>query len=258
MDDEGNVRVNSRTRLVAVGCDNAGSCAYVLANEKFKNYLQKHPNHYLYGEFLVRHTIRTYTDDAWNKLYIFDVIEYGEDGTRRYLSYEEYVPLLDEFNIEYIPLIKKLTNPSVEDIMNLQESCIFLQQEGCIGEGVVAKRYDFVNKYGKTRWAKVVRGQFKVSKTLHKPVHTDSIESLVVDELLTAELIEKEYAKIVNENGGAWNSKLISKFLGVTWHIFIVEESWNILRKYKNPKIDFKILNRLVTEKIKEVKSELF
>lgn len=258
LDNEGNVRVNSRNRLLAEGCDNAGSCAYVLAHEKFKNYLKKHPTHYLYGEFLVRHTIRTYEDDAWNKLYIFDVVEYDEEGVPHYLSYEEYAPLLDEFNIEYIPLIKKLVNPSVDEIMDLEDSCLFLQKEGCIGEGIVIKNYSFVNKYGRTTWAKVVRKQMQISHKINKPVEVGSIEQLAVDELCTAEFIEKEYAKIVNENDGAWSSKLIPKLIGTVWHTFVVEESWNIVKKYKNPKVDFKILNRLVTEKIKEVKKEVF
>lgn len=255
LDKEGNVKVNSRNRVLSLDFDNAGSYAYVLGNEKFKKYLEKHPTHYLYGEFLVPHTIRHYKDEAWNKLYIFDVVEYN-GGVPHYLSYEEYVPLLEEFNIEYIPLIKKLTNPSVEDIMNLQDSCTFLTKENKAAEGIVIKRYDFVNKYGRTTWAKVVRNEHKVVHKPKKPVSVDSIEHLIVKELCTNEFVEKEYAKFVNENG--WNSKFIPKFLGIVWHTFIVEESWNIVKKYKCPKIDFKILNRLVIEKIKEVKEELF
>lgn len=37
-----------------------------------------------------------------------------------------------------------------------------------------------------------------------------------------------------------------------------VEESWNFIKKYKNPMINFKRLQGMVTAKIKEVKPELF
>ena len=53
MDNSGNIRVNSRNRLLSIDNDNAGSCAYVLENDKYKNYLEKHPSHRLFGEWLV-------------------------------------------------------------------------------------------------------------------------------------------------------------------------------------------------------------
>lgn len=134
LDDEGNVQVNSSKRLLTVDNDNAGACAYVLANEKFKKYLQKHPNHYLYGEFLIKNTIRYYEDDAWNKLYIFDVVEYDGDNTR-YLTYDEYVPLLEEFDIEYIPCMITYTNPSEDDVIATKDECTFLTKNVQAGEG---------------------------------------------------------------------------------------------------------------------------
>ena len=38
----------------------------------------------------------------------------------------------------------------------------------------------------------------------------------------------------------------------------ITEEMWSILKEFKNPKIDFKILQNMATRKIKEVKKDLF
>lgn len=45
---------------------------------------------------------------------MFDVcVDDDEDEEKvKYLSYEEYKPLLEEFGIDYIPLIKKLDNPT--------------------------------------------------------------------------------------------------------------------------------------------------
>lgn len=256
-DADGQVRVNSRNRLLGIGNDNHGCCAYVLGNYKYSQYLEKHPNHYLYAEWLVPHTVKCYEDDAWNKLYIFDVVEYDENGNKRYLSYEEYAPLLQEFDIEFIPVTAIKENPTIEEVTALQGDGKFLVKDGGTAEGIVIKRYDFVNKYGHTIWAKVVQKQVQLTHHLHKTITTDSIEQAIIDDLCTSMFVEKEFEKFKEENGG-WNSKLIPKFLGIIWHTFIVEECWNIIRKYKSPKIDFKLLNKLFIEKVKEIKNNLF
>lgn len=83
------------------------------------------------------------------------------------------------------------------------------------------------------------------------------IEERIVEDYCTLSFIEKEYAKIVNENDG-WSSKYIPMLLNKIYYELVNEEIWNILKKYKNPKIDFKTLNVFVTKKIKEVKKEIF
>ena len=85
----------------------------------------------------------------------------------------------------------------------------------------------------------------------------DAVENQIVEKFLTAELVEKEFSKIVLENGG-WQSKFIGKLLGVVWYTFITEEIFNALKKFHNPKIDFSLLNKLAVQRIKEFKSEVF
>ena len=97
--DDGNVHAGSRKRELSLDNDNAGFMAQIIDDENIKSYLHKHSNHYVYGEFLVPHTIRTYDSDAWKKFYIFDVFELN-DNYGRYLPYDEYVPLLEEFNLK--------------------------------------------------------------------------------------------------------------------------------------------------------------
>ena len=112
---------------------------YVTKNEKYKNFLLKHPDLYLYGEFLSKHKIRSYFPDAWDKLYIFDVYDSKKDA---YLTYDEYVPLLDEFDIIYIPLVKKVTNPTFEDIVEIaKQTKGYLQDEVGIEE-FIEKEYN--------------------------------------------------------------------------------------------------------------------
>ena len=62
MDSEGNVKAGSRNRELSYEKDNAGFYKFVLENENIKAYLEKHPTHRLYGEFLVPHSLRTYRE----------------------------------------------------------------------------------------------------------------------------------------------------------------------------------------------------
>lgn len=65
------------------------------------------------------------------------------------------------------------------------------------------------------------------------------------------------FAKIVNETGG-WSSKMIPRLLSVVYHELICEEMWNILKAFKNPTVNLKVLNNLTINRIKQVKPEIF
>lgn len=255
LNDYGIITVASRNRVLNEGHDNAGVLAYVKSQKKFADYLRKHPNHRLFGEWLVPHTIRNYKADAWRKLYIFDVIEEDVYGNESYLTYDEYKPLLEEFGIEYIPRIGWRLNPSLEDVLSAKEDD-FLMQDGADGEGIVIKNYDFVNQFGNTVWAKVVNSIAKAAIKMHKPLYGSEIEAAIVDTFVTPEFVEKEFAKILVE--GVCVKSFIGKFLGMVWYTFITEEMFNILRKFKSPKIDFGLLHKMTIDRVKEIKAEIF
>lgn len=251
LNDDGNVEVASRNRVLSVHNDNQGVCNYVNQNiQRFKNYFNAHPNHRLFGEWLVPHTLRTYIPEAWRKLYIFDVMEDG-----KYLTCDEYFEDLKDCGIDFIPVLALTKDSTLEQLISFVEHNTFLMQTGQIGEGIVIKRYDFVNRFGNTVWAKIVRLHVKAAQKGHNPLKSDTIETQIVDAFLTPEFVQKEFDKIAADG---WSNKLIGKFLGVTWYTFITEETFNFLRKFHNPKIDFGLLNRLVIEKIKFFKADLF
>ena len=256
---DGKIKVNSRNRVLSLGDDNAGVCATLHNDERFKKYFAAHPNHRLFGEWLVKHTICDYYDDAWRKLYIFDVIEEDAEGNEKYLPIEDYISDLIGCGIDFIPCLAVLENPTVEEVETWLDQCKFLMKDGKSGEGIVIKNYDFVNQFGHVVWAKIVRKIAKACQSMHKPILNsfDVVESQIVEKFLTAELVEKEFSKIVSENGG-WQSKLIGKLLGVVWYTFITEEIFNALKKFHNPKIDFSLLNKLAVQRIKEFKSDVF
>lgn len=251
--DDGTLGVGSRKRVLSALQDNQGCYAWAMHQDNIKEYLVKHPNHILYGEFLIKNHIKNYFADAWKKAYIFDVFD---ADNLCYVPYEEYQPELEEFGIAYIPLVAKIDKPTQEDIDKALDYAYFLQEEKGSSEGIVLKRYDFRNKYGKQIWAKVVREEYKQKRSI-KESEQDKLDVAyqIVDEFLTDTMIEKEYLKLCAEG---WSSKMIPRLLNTVWHEFILEESWNIIKKYKNPTINFKLLNKLVVEKIKHVKKGLF
>lgn len=62
--DDGTVKAGSRKRELTLDHDNAGFYAAITQDQRIVSYLKEFPNHRLYGEWLVPHTVRTYTDEA--------------------------------------------------------------------------------------------------------------------------------------------------------------------------------------------------
>lgn len=246
LNDDGEIEVASRNRVIPADNDHYGVRAYILNSPQFQVFFGSYPRLRLFGEWLIPHNIRNYKDDAWRKFYVFDVMV-GD----RYLSYEDYSGLMINYGIDFIPCITKLKNPTEEFVLACKDNCSFLTSSGK-GEGIVIKNYDFVNKYGRTTWAKVVRPREKLPVKIQSPIN-GNIESDIIEKYLTPELIQKEQAKIVADVGYSFEPKLIPRLLQTVWHVFISEELFDAVKKFHNPTINFKILNLLVNAKIKGV-----
>lgn len=256
LNEDGELRCGSRNRELTLDKDNGGFYNKIINDNKFNLYLKEFPNHRIYGEFLIPHSLKTYRDDAWRKFYVFDVMI---DDT--YLTYEEYRPLLEKYNIDYIVPIVVIDYPTEEKLYEMLDKNTFLIKDGQgVGEGIVVKRYDFINKYGRTIWGKIVTSEFKAKHTKEMGVTKLTtglgIEERICEKYITEALIEKELSKIRIEEG--WDPKLIPKFLGIIYHSVVTEEIWNIVKEFKNPTIDFKRLNQMVIREIKIKKPELF
>jgi len=260
--DDGDLHAGSRTRELTLEKDNAGFFAAAKENANLHAYLLKHPTHRVFGEWLVPHSLKTYRDDAWHKFYVFDVAVDADNQTGlEYLPYDVYKPLLDEFKIEYLAPISIIKNGGFENFIRCLEQNVFLIKDGeGVGEGIVIKNYDFYNRYGRQTWAKIVTSEFKEKhhKEMGAPIVENKIvEQEIVDQYITSAFVEKEYSKIVNDNDG-WTSKMIPQLLSRVFYGLVTEEMWNIVKAFKNPKIDFKTLNTITISKIKSVKSEIF
>lgn len=259
---DGELCAGSRNRELTLDKDNAGFYAYASGANEILLYMHKHPTHRLFGEWLVPHSLKTYRDNAWRHFYVFDVAVDSDNETGlEYLPYEIYKPLVEECGLDYIAPLKIIRNGRLDDFVKCLEENNFLIKDGeGVGEGIVIKNYDFYNKYGRQTWAKIVTSEFreKHHKEMGAPMaERNLVEDQIVEEFVTSAFVEKEFAKIVEANEG-WSSKMIPQLLSRVYHELITEEMWNILKKFRNPAIDFKVLNNRTIAKIKSVKPEIF
>lgn len=253
--DNGQIKAGSRNRELRLENDNAGFYAWGIKQSNLITCLLENPTLRIYGEWLVPHTLKTYQEEAWRKFYIFDVME-GEE----YLDYEKYSQVLEKYNLDYIQPICTIENPRLDTLMITLDKNTFLIKDGeGVGEGVVIKNYDYINKYGRVTWAKIVRNEFKEQnkKSFGVPEinQTRMVEERIIDEFCTEGFIEKEYSKIAIDG---WESRKIPRLLQTVYYTLIQEEAWNIVKKYNMPKIDFRYLEKLCTQRIKHFKKELF
>lgn len=258
--DGKSLKAGSRNRELSLEKDNAGFYEWLLNQNNIISLFEKHPNIRLYGEFLVPHSLKTYRDDAWKKLYVFDVIV-EENGERKYLHYNQYKQILEDYNIDYIPAFYKIKNPEYNKLLEILNHNNYLIQDGQgKGEGIVIKNYDYVNKFGRTIWAKMVTSEFKEKniKTFGTTELQQSklIEEEIVDKFITKALCEKEYSKIENEDG--WSNKMIPKLLNVIYYNLIKEECWNFVKDFKSPTVNFKTLQHFSFSKTKEHLKNIF
>ena len=260
--DDGKVHAGSRRKELDDFQDNQGFYGNFHKDPRIVAYLEKHPTHRLFGEYLKPHSLRTYKDDAWNKFYVFDVCEDNGDDYR-YIPFEEYKPLLEEFEIDYIPTLAVLENPTCDQIAKLAEENTFLIKEGMgYGEGIVCKNFDYVNKFGHIVWAKLIHNEFnnKGSKVKGKMNAEDStpIEMRIADRYLSKFVVDKEYQKIINENPNIEKRVLIPKLINTVYHTLVTEEMWNVTKDFKNPTVNFKSLQNESRNKVIQFKPDLF
>lgn len=253
----------SRTRELSLDKDNAGFMQEMRECKELTALCMSIPGCHVFGEWLVPHSLKTYREGAWRKLYIFDVVERNEEsGIAMHWHYDDLQALCEHHEVEYIPPIRIISNPTIDNLMQLLEQNNYLVEDGkgC-GEGIVLKNYSFVNRYGRQTWAKIVTSEFKEKhhKAMGAPITkgTSMVEDEIVDRYVTQAEVDKAYAKIRLERDG-WNSQCIPQLLSIVYHDLVVENIWDALKRWKQPKIDFKNLNRFCIMKIKQLKPEVF
>lgn len=255
--EDGAMHAGSRNRELSLDNDNAGFMAWAIEDLRLHKALVQHPNWRIFGEWLVPHSLKTYRSDAWRRFYVFDVMN-GDS----YIPYTEYQPILEACGIDYIPPICRIMNADYEQLVEQLAKNVFLVEDGQgAGEGIVIKRYDYRNKYGRQTWAKIITSEFKEkhAKEMGAPLLAEKpiLEIAIADEFVTEALVEKELAKIILD-AGEWTSKLIPRLLDTVFYSVVKEDSWEFVKKHKFPTIDFKRLKSFSIMRVKVLRPDLF
>lgn len=267
--EDGKVRTMSRNRVIEAPEPFA---SFVGENPKIGEFLRGFPGLRLYGEWMVPHTIRSYIGETWNRWFVFDVTaedseavyEYELDGERRilemagrtYIPYEEYEPILRSYGIDCIPPIAIVENPTVEELERMADNdATFMMSEGS-GEGIVVKRYDFVNKFGRTEWAKLINTEYSRKRIVRCNRGEGTVERDITDRYVTPDLVSKECAKIVEITGTDQNIQ--GRLLSTVYHCLVTEFMWDAVKRYGNPTVNFKTLRRECDIAVKEARPEIF
>lgn len=259
---DGEVVCGSRNRELTIDDDNQGFAAYISQHKGIKSLLSHHQELRLYGEWLVPHSFKQYREEAWRKFYVFDVVTVKGDEIV-YTPFDELtIEGFNNYGIDYIPPICIVDNGNEEVFRKALEKNTFLVKDGCgVGEGIVIKNYEYRNRFGRTTWAKIVTNEFKEKhvREMGVPVIKAEawVEQQIVDVFVTEAFVRKEFEKLRVENNG-WSSKQIPELLGRIFYTLIIEESWNMVKRLQNPTINYKILNALTVNKIKQVLTEVF
>ena len=120
------------------------------------------------------------------------------------------------------------------------------------------------NKFNRVTWAKIITNEFKEihHREMGAPtIGGETIEEKFVNDLVTAHFVDKVVEKIINEkatNEMFFDKRDIPQLLQTVYYDLVREETWDFIKKHKNPKIDFAYLQRLTTTKVKELRKDIF
>jgi hypothetical protein len=247
---DGKVRCGTRTRMLPEDESFNGFQEAVQSNELLRKFLKDNQDLILYGEWLVKHTI-TYPDEAYRKIYLFDIAHLDLDGNVYGWTAQSTVGEVSnllELEYPYIFAIGKFTEPEIQEYVG--KSSI-----APAGEGVVLKAQNFVNKFGDHVYAKVVHQKFKEANAIvfgGNNKHSETYwEMYVVNKYCTAGRVQKIIQKLQSQTEERLDLKHTSQVAGTCYHDLITEESWEIAKKV--PKIDFKNLQKLCMRKFIQI-----
>lgn len=288
--EEKGLTICSRNNIVYTDLDGGnfrGVKEYIDKYSNIARMIQANPDYIFYCEWLVKHSL-SYPEHTANHLWFYDIYD---NVNYKYLHYSKCLDIWKAFNVNYLPVLDIIQNPTVEDLqkyLNLNNLQAQPRQEG-----IVIKRYDFINKFGRQQWAKIVNEEFKeVNKKLfsykseccqssvflksdkyycmkceketlvNKTTHFESIEEKIAEKFVTKARIEKLLNKIldtyypyrpqeINVHHHTFSEKDTAQVIERTFYDVINEEMYDIIKDFKYPKIDFKVLRKYIVDKTK-------
>lgn len=243
---DGKLRCGTRTRMLPEDESFRGFQEAVQSNLNLAMYFSRNPNHILYGEWLVKHTI-TYPDEAYQKIYLFDIYDTINDN---WLPQEDVRAEAEFLGLEYPHIFTtgKLTEEQIKEFVG--KSAI-----APAGEGVVLKAEEYTNQFGDHVYAKVVHQKFKEANAIvfgGNNKHSDTYwEMYVVNKYCTTGRVQKIMQKIQSQTEERLDMQHTSRVANTCYHDMITEEIWEIAKKV--PAIDFKKLQHFSMRKFIQI-----
>lgn len=262
--DDNAIHYGSRKREINMFDDNAGFAAYCESSvdsgiEYLKQICRDNPNIIIYGEWLAGIAGRKFTGAIKNYLdggfYVFAMYDCCND---RYLTHDEWIPMIESGYDKIMRPIAILDHPTEEQVDALLDKTNYNLPDSAFGEGIVLYNYDFHDRYNHWQVAKIVRSEYLNGKKekIKKPnISSTNVEEDIAEFYITDAEIAKEQNKIMLELGEtAWvfDNKHIGRLIATVWHEFISDSLPTVIKKYKNPTIDFAKLNNLSNTKVRE------
>lgn len=262
------IAFGSRNRVLGIG-DNLisgdsfrGFANWVKENNvALSKFFHIHPDFILYGEWLIKHSIQ-YSPTAYNKFYVFDIYD---SVNQKYIGIESHRSWQDLINlgIDFIPYDYWLENPTIDKLNEMLALPSFCGAK--YREGIVIKNYNFINKYGRQPYAKLLHETFKEVKSVKKIIDPSAIELAIQTRYVTAARVEKicnkikmskPYVEVVGDVHCTKYHRLemkdIPQVINMVWYDIITEDMNDILKRLKDPTINFKLLKKLVFDRAKE------
>lgn len=250
---DGEIHCGSRKREVSIDNDNGGFCAYITQSDdeqiaNLRDFCRTHSNLIVYGEYIGHvpqaarflGSIKTYLDGGFFIFAVFDI------DAGRYLTYPEYSKTLCGIYDKVLkPVV--LDHPKVGDIESLVDDNHYNLPPTETGEGVVVYNYGYRDAYGHFVISKIVRAEYKESKSKPKKQYTlGEIEQEFVDTVITCAFMDKCRNKVCQmldaEEFDTSNPKHVNIFLNLLVSDSIDEDIYTFVKKKRFPTIDFNLL----------------
>ena len=228
--ETGRLVIASRNSAVSVAGDPAtgfrGLVEYVLWNDPLRVLAAAY---IVRGEWLVPHSVKDYALDTYKLFYVFDCQRYD---TLEYVHPDEWRESAEALGCFCVPTIARLLNPTATQIAELSSGPSALGAPK--REGVIAKRYGFVNRFGRVTWGKVVGEDFQQRHKLSMGASRwDAPELRFVADVVTDGAVLKVVGKVSDLHGEPADVRAMEEVLGRLWHECAYEEliDWWIEKK---------------------------
>lgn len=211
---------------------------YIKSHDWINKLFNEIENIRLYWEWLVPHTITSYSKENYNNFYIFDI---EIDWIKQSIDF--VYDIANKYNIKTPILFYKWKIESINDILKY----VWKSNIWPVWEWIVIKNLNFINKFWNLTYAKIVWDNFKEENAIVFWNHQKwDIEMKLCNKYCTLWRVKKIINKIEQTYNANITKQDINKIIWMLQYDIISEEAWNIAKEWV---VNFKTLKGLITKR---------